>query len=349
MEQQSISISKAGIVTQLQARCSVIAAANPIGGRYDPSRTFSENVELTDPILSRFDILCVVRDTVDPVSDEKLATFVVKSHSRSHPEADADAATAVEVDPDILPQDMLRKYITFSKQQTKPKMNAGDYDKIAQVGKGWLFLAAAAAAAAGVLEALKYCYRVGFCRGITKSRRACCPFFSPFSSRPFFLQVYAELRRESSVTHGMPIAVRHLESMIRMAEARALMHMRSDVVDEDIDVAIRVMLESFISTQKLSVQKALRRKFRRFMVAKADFNQLVMFKLQECMRDARRVEQVTGVVEDETCLTVAVRRLDERCRELDILDLQPFFESAAFADARFSLSEDGGVIRLARV
>lgn len=44
MEQQSISISKAGIVTSLQARCAVIAAANPIGGRYDPSMTFVENV-----------------------------------------------------------------------------------------------------------------------------------------------------------------------------------------------------------------------------------------------------------------------------------------------------------------
>ena len=46
MEQQSISVSKAGIVTSLQARCSIIAAANPIGGRYDPSLTFSENVSL---------------------------------------------------------------------------------------------------------------------------------------------------------------------------------------------------------------------------------------------------------------------------------------------------------------
>ena len=130
MEQQSISISKAGIVTQLQARCSVIAAANPIGGRYDASKTFSENVELTDPILSRsvrnialpvhasrssqhqkptavdhaaapravtcsFDILCVIKDTVDPVIDEKLAEFVVGSHAASHPDT-AEASVVPE-------------------------------------------------------------------------------------------------------------------------------------------------------------------------------------------------------------------------------------------------------------
>merc|ERR1711935_230704 len=59
MEQQSISISKAGIVTPLQARCAIIAAANPIRGRYDPSESFAANVNLTEPILSRFDILCV--------------------------------------------------------------------------------------------------------------------------------------------------------------------------------------------------------------------------------------------------------------------------------------------------
>ena len=72
MEQQSISISKAGIVTSLQARCSVIAAANPIKGRYDNQLTFSDNVDLTDPILSRFDVLCVVKDEVDYKADTAL-------------------------------------------------------------------------------------------------------------------------------------------------------------------------------------------------------------------------------------------------------------------------------------
>ena len=61
LEQQSISVSKAGIVTSLQARCSVVAAANPIGGRYDSSLTFAENVELTDPILQRLDVLCTLQ------------------------------------------------------------------------------------------------------------------------------------------------------------------------------------------------------------------------------------------------------------------------------------------------
>ena len=98
MEQQSISISKAGLVTTLQARCAVLAAANPIGGRYDTSRTLAQNVTLTDPILQRFDILCVCLDTVDPVSDERLARFVTGSHMKSHPASSAAARRAASQD-----------------------------------------------------------------------------------------------------------------------------------------------------------------------------------------------------------------------------------------------------------
>jgi DNA replication licensing factor MCM2 len=294
MEQQSISISKAGIVTQLQARCSVVAAANPVGGRYDSSKTFAENVELTDPILSRFDVLCVIKDIVDPVNDEKLATFVVGSHAASHPDGDDENAPTrpSDADPDILPQDMLRKYITFAKQTCKPRLQSGDYDKIAAV--------------------------------------------------------YAELRRESSVTHGMPIAVRHLESMIRMAESRAAMHLREFVNDDDIDAAIKTMLESFISTQKLGVQKTLRRKFSRFIVTRGDFNSLVLFKLRECLRDARSMEQITGQVEDNNNYRIPVRQLEERCRELDIFDLAPFMASEEFTGAGFKVEDGGATILLAR-
>jgi DNA replication licensing factor MCM2 len=135
MEQQTISISKAGIITTLQARCAIMAAANPLGGRYNSTLTFAENVDLSEPILSRFDILCVVRDVVDSVQDELLARFVTESHMRNHPSNKSDDPTNVEQEAaataamtasstipntfgvDIIPQDLLKKYIVYSKVQ----------------------------------------------------------------------------------------------------------------------------------------------------------------------------------------------------------------------------------------
>ncbi|KAG8763915.1 MCM DNA helicase complex subunit, partial [Serendipita sp. 405] len=114
MEQQTISVSKAGIITTLQARCAVVAAANPIKGRYDGTVGFGQNVALTEPILSRFDVLCVVRDLVDPVVDELLARFVIGSHLRSHPKFEGEEEEMTigdSIDQDLIPQDLLRKYI----------------------------------------------------------------------------------------------------------------------------------------------------------------------------------------------------------------------------------------------
>ncbi|KAI1799994.1 MCM-domain-containing protein [Daldinia bambusicola] len=147
MEQQTISISKAGIVTTLQARCGIIAAANPIGGRYNSTIPFSANVELTEPILSRFDILCVVRDTVDPTEDERLARFIVGSHSRSHPSTQSgDGSMEVEHDSEKaqetqgqakkegeISQELLRKYILYAREHCQPKLLHMDEDKVARL------------------------------------------------------------------------------------------------------------------------------------------------------------------------------------------------------------------------
>ena len=236
-----ISISKAGIVTTLKARCSVIAAANPIGGRYDPSMTFSENVDLTEPILSRFDILCVVRDTVDATGDEHLARFVVGSHMRSHPLAEAKdhevmrrveqslAQASALAGVEKIPQDLLRKYILYARERIHPKLHQMDQDKVAKM--------------------------------------------------------YSELRRESMATGSVPITVRHIESMIRIAEANAKMHLREFVSEDDVNMAIRVMLESFIDTQKFSVMKQMRRNFARYLSYKRDNNELLLFILRQLTQD----------------------------------------------------------------
>merc|ERR1711881_222763 len=140
MEQQTISISKAGIVTTLHARCSIVAAANPIGGRYNSTIPFSQNVDLTEPILSRFDILCVVRDTVDPSEDERLANFVVESHGRAaalgngtSQEEDGGAEMHKPVQEGEIPQELLRKYILYAREKCRPKLYQIDQDKVARL------------------------------------------------------------------------------------------------------------------------------------------------------------------------------------------------------------------------
>lgn len=159
MEQQTISVSKAGIVTTLHARCSVIAAANPLGGVYRANLNFQDNVDLTEPILSRFDVLTVIRDESSEEVDEALATFVINSHMRNHPSvrkaleaggpdgSDADAQAMRDhlawnlldgsrleqnqaSEENQIPQEVLKKYIIYAKRNVHPKLNEIDKEKV---------------------------------------------------------------------------------------------------------------------------------------------------------------------------------------------------------------------------
>ena len=111
MEQQTVSIAKAGIVATLNARAAVLAAANPAFGRYIPSKTVAENIDLPPTILSRFDLIFVLRDIPSEREDAALADHVLGFHAE-------DAPTG-----EFLPPELLRKYIAYARAHVRPRLS----------------------------------------------------------------------------------------------------------------------------------------------------------------------------------------------------------------------------------
>eukprot|EP00903_Cladosiphon_okamuranus_P005362 g5356.t1 len=116
MEQQTISVAKAGITTILNSRTSVLAAANPIYGRYDDLKTAAENIDLMTTILSRFDLIFIVRDIRDEERDRSIAKHVMNVHIN----ASGVNAGAQEGDIDIA---TMKKFVSYCRLKCAPRLS----------------------------------------------------------------------------------------------------------------------------------------------------------------------------------------------------------------------------------
>ncbi|RCV17352.1 hypothetical protein SETIT_3G213500v2 [Setaria italica] len=214
MEQQCVSVAKAGLVASLSARTSVLAAANPVGGHYDRAKTVNENLKMSAALLSRFDLVFILLDKPDELLDKRVSDHIIALHTnegdnfksnkrirtvshngdpgfgvvgnsvasrlRLHPEKDKDFAP--------LAGQFLRKYIAYSREHVFPRMSK---------------------AAAEILK-----------------------------------KFYLGLRNRSTSADGTPITARQLESLVRLAEARARVDLREEVTREDAQDVVDIMKES---------------------------------------------------------------------------------------------------------
>jgi len=179
MEQQIVTIAKGGIVATLNARASILAAANPALGRYNPYQTIGQNISLPVTILSRFDLIFVLRDLPDVEKDTRTAEHILRLHQN------AGAAT-----PSPLNNDLMKKYISYAKS-INPVMTEEVYERF----------------------------------------------------RDFYIKM-----RTASIEGGeasaISITARQLESLVRLAGARARVHLREKVLVEDAEAVIALTQRS---------------------------------------------------------------------------------------------------------
>ncbi|XP_062270636.1 DNA replication licensing factor MCM2 [Scomber scombrus] len=148
-------------------------------------------------------------------------------------------------------------------------------------------------------------------------------------------RIYSELRKESMATGSIPITVRHIESMIRMAEAHAKIHLRDYVVEDDVNMAIRVMLESFIDTQKFSVMRSMRKTFSRYLAFRRDNNELLLFILKQLVAEQVAYQRNRYGAQNDT-IEVPEKDLHEKARQINIHNLTAFYDSDIFRSNKFS-------------
>lgn len=219
MEQQTVTIAKAGIHTSLNARCSVIAAANPMYGDYQRDQSVARNIGLADSLLSRFDLLFVMLDEKDPTLDRKIAERVISNHrfqgsnnlinqfkddyviedmlDNQNNKQDGKGTTVYDKDlsrgaNNIVTRDFLKKYISFIKSQKAPELTD---------------------------DTLHYTARA-----------------------------YAMIRKKAANSDqnkiSQPITVRTLETIIRLSTAHAKLRFSKVVELADVDVAVGMLNEA---------------------------------------------------------------------------------------------------------
>jgi DNA helicase MCM8 len=220
MEQQCVSIAKAGVVASLPARCSIIAAANPKHGSYNMSKSVAENINMARPILSRFDLVFILRDRADKDQDRLVSSNIMNLYRKPNSTEKAGSRN----DFDRLSNELLMK----SNQEEKHSSMEENSDTKSNT----VPLEKRLAWVAGFNEALP----AGLLRDyIAYAREYCKPKLTQ-EAAVILREYYMTLRYPANGRYrrdSVPITTRQLEALIRLSQARAKACLREFVLKED--------------------------------------------------------------------------------------------------------------------
>ncbi|XP_048457210.1 DNA replication licensing factor MCM3 isoform X2 [Rhincodon typus] len=241
MEQGRVTIAKAGIHARLNARCSVLAAANPVYGKYNQYKTPMENIGLQDSLLSRFDLLFIMLDQMDPEQDRAVSEHVLRMHRyRATGEQDGDAlplGSAVDIlateDPDTIQEEGQELQI-YEKHDTLLHGAKRHKEKIVS------------------LEFMrKYIHVAKIVKPVLTSEAA-----------NYIAEQYSNLRNQdqmsSDIARTSPVTARTLETLIRLSTAHAKARMSKTIDMQDSEAAAELV--QFAYFKKVLEKEKKRRK-----------------------------------------------------------------------------------------
>lgn len=215
MEQQTVTIAKAGIHVSLNARCSVLAAANPIYGEYQKDMPAAKNIGLPDSLLSRFDLLYIVLDEHDSENDRRIADRVIRNHMFP-----ADTPTIMNM---------------YDEKIIEPEIHADDYQN-SQVFEKYNTLLHGSVKKDILTRSFLRKY-------LHYSKKATPPALTDEATK-YISTAWTQLRNkadEDESYKATPITVRTLETLIRLASAHAKLRLSKAVSKKDCEVAFEML------------------------------------------------------------------------------------------------------------
>ncbi|XP_050068734.1 DNA replication licensing factor Mcm3 [Anopheles maculipalpis] len=242
MEQGRVTISKAGIHASLNARCSVLAAANPVYGRYDQYKTPMENIGLQDSLLSRFDLLFVMLDVIDSDHDRMISDHVVRMHRYRNPkEQDGDVlpmgVSAVDMLSTIAPESLEDKE-TPMYEKYDPLLHGASRKRSDQILS---------------MEFMRKYIHIAKCLKPKLTETACEMISNEYS------RLRSQDLMDSDVARTQPVTARTLETLIRLSTAHAKARMSRSVAEQDAQAAIELIQFAYFK-KVLEKEKKKRRR-----------------------------------------------------------------------------------------